>query len=107
MKDAMQPAILALENPKTYSEQIGELYRIFRNLQSASIYLKFKAMERLSEFIGDSLEAAQASEGPAPETYIDWLLKASDQYAQWFVDLVNNRERFSAIAHGELFNVAA
>ncbi|MDR2638920.1 MAG: Hpt domain-containing protein, partial [Helicobacteraceae bacterium] len=93
MKEAMQPAILALENADEYADRLGELFRIFHNLKSASGYLKFEAMLRLSEFVESALERAKQSEGPASEAYVDWLLKVSDQYAIWFIDLVNNRDR--------------
>jgi two-component system chemotaxis sensor kinase CheA len=104
MKDAMQPAILALENESEYADRAGELFRIFRNLKSACAYLKFEAMFRLSEFVESALQKAITSQGPASEAYVDWLLKVGDQYATWFVDLVNNRERFTPITHGELFD---
>ncbi|MDR1451069.1 MAG: Hpt domain-containing protein [Helicobacteraceae bacterium] len=104
MKDAMQPAILALENADEYGERVNELFRIFHNLKSASAYLKFEAIFRLSEFIESALDEARSSKGPASETYVDWLLKVCDQYAIWFVDLVNDRDRFTPIAHGELFD---
>ncbi|MDR0664725.1 MAG: Hpt domain-containing protein [Helicobacteraceae bacterium] len=104
MKDAMQPAILALENPIEYSYRLDELFRIFHNLKSACGYLKFEAMLRLSDFVESALDKAKASRGPASSEYVDWLLKVSDQYAIWFIDLVNNRDRFTPIAHADLFD---
>lgn len=97
MKDAMQPAILALETLSEYPRKIDELFRIFHNLKSASAFLRFDAMHRLSGFVENSLDYARQEAGPASEKYIDWLLKVADQYDLWFVDIVNNRDRFTAL----------
>ncbi|MDR2905845.1 MAG: Hpt domain-containing protein [Helicobacteraceae bacterium] len=104
MKDAMQPAILALSDPNQYSMRIDELFRIFHNIKSASAYLRFEGILRLSEFVEGALEEARKSQGPAGDEYIDWLLKVNDQFAIWFVDLVNNRERFSPLSHSDVFD---
>jgi two-component system chemotaxis sensor kinase CheA len=96
MKDSMQPAILALENEAGYHNRIDELFRIFHNLKSASSYLKFERINRLAAFVENSLEELRKI-SPPPERYIDWMLLVSDQFNTWFLDLVNNRERFTPI----------
>ncbi|MDR0747059.1 MAG: Hpt domain-containing protein [Helicobacteraceae bacterium] len=96
MKDSMQPAILALENEVGYHNRIDELFRIFHNLKSASSYLRFERINRLSAFVENSLEELRKL-SPPPERYIDWMLLVSDQFNVWFLDLINNRERFTPI----------
>lgn len=97
MKDAMQPAILDLEKPEQYTDRVNELFRIFHNLKSASAYLKFEVINRMSSMVENVLEMARAKEGPADEQFVDWLLKVSDQFGAWYLNLSNNDERFAPI----------
>ena len=103
MRDQMQPTILALEVREGYAERINELFRIFHNLKSACSYLRFERVNRLAAFVENSLEEARHAAGPAPDDYIDWLLKVSDQFALWYLDIANNHERFSTVDFS-LFN---
>ncbi|MDR3347730.1 MAG: Hpt domain-containing protein [Helicobacteraceae bacterium] len=97
MKDLMQPTVLALENKDMYSSHIEELFRIFHNLKSASSYLRFERINRLAAFVENSLEEARRVSGPANEAYIDWLLKVADQFNLWYLDLVNDHEKFTQL----------
>lgn len=97
MKDAMQPAILDLAKPEAYSDRINELFRIFHNIKSATAYLKFEALNKMSAMVETILEVARSKSGPACDEFIDWLLKVSDQFASWYYDLSNDHARFTPI----------
>ncbi|GHV03357.1 hypothetical protein AGMMS50229_02260 [Campylobacterota bacterium] len=103
MREQMQPTILALEDGGGYSMRIDELFRIFHNLKSACSYLRFERVNRLAAFVENSLEEARHAKGPASEIYIDWLLKISDQFSLWYLDIANNHDRFTAVDFS-LFN---
>lgn len=103
MKDAMQPAILDLAKPDAYKERIDELFRIFHNIKSATAYLKFEALNRMSAMVESVLETARGKKGPACDEFIDWLLKVSDQFEIWYYNLSNDDERFAPIDF-DIFN---
>ena len=87
MVDSMEVMILDLSKPNMYKRSIGELFRVFHNIKSASGYLKIVPMAKLAAFVEDELEQLRSVERPIGEETTNWLLSISDMFAQWQDDL--------------------
>ena len=87
MVDSMEVMILDLSKPNMYKRSIGELFRVFHNIKSASGYLKIVPMTKLAAFVEDELEQLRSVERPISEETTNWLLSISDMFAQWQDDL--------------------
>ncbi|WP_345992155.1 Hpt domain-containing protein [Sulfurimonas sp. HSL-1716] len=92
MVDVMEPLIINLGKKSSYKNDIGELFRIFHNLKSASSFLKLEPIIRLSTFVESALETLREEEGPANEEVITWLLSISDMFEKWYDDLKLDNE---------------
>ncbi|MBU0631675.1 Hpt domain-containing protein [bacterium] len=92
MVDIMEPLIVSLEKENTYKNDIGELFRIFHNLKSASAFLRLEPIIRLSTFVESALETLRNQDGPANEEVITWLLSISDMFEKWYDDLKLDNE---------------
>jgi len=97
MCENMEPLIIGLEKVDEYEENIGELFRIFHNIKSAAGFLKLDAIIKLAALCEDVTEEARILKGPASESFIDWLLMASDQFNRYRQDLENDAEYFSIL----------
>jgi two-component system chemotaxis sensor kinase CheA len=97
MCENMEPLIIGLEKVDEYEENIGELFRIFHNIKSAAGFLKLDAIIKLAALCEDVTEEARILKGPASESFIDWLLMASDQFNRYRQDLENDAEYFSML----------
>lgn len=87
MVESMEVMIMDLEKPNKYKRSIGELFRVFHNIKSASGYLKIVPMSKLSAFVEDALEKLRETDELANSEIVTWLLSISDMYAQWLEDL--------------------
>lgn len=87
--------ILGLEREEHYEANIQELFRVFHNIKSASLYFKLTTMAKLSELIEDVLEEARQDKGVATQDFIDWMLLVSDQFNKWKNNLELNMEELS------------
>lgn len=92
MVDIMEPLIINLGKESDYKNDIGELFRIFHNLKSASAFLRLEPIIRLSTFVESALETLRNQDGPANEEVITWLLSISDMFEKWYDDLKLDNE---------------
>jgi two-component system chemotaxis sensor kinase CheA len=92
MTEAMEPSIVALENPSHRTDRINELFRIFHNIKSAASFLKLERVHLLAELAEETMERLRADESAADEKVIDWLLLVSDQMRAWYLELSEDGE---------------
>jgi len=97
MCDEMEGLILSLEKPESYERNVGELFRIFHNIKSASGFMKLDRMNRASELVESVLEEARAAKGPASQELINWMLVANDMFNSWKNQLETNSPELSPI----------
>ncbi len=97
MCDEMEGLALGLEKPEWYARNIGELFRIFHNIKSASGFLKLSRMNKTAELVESVLEEARASKGPATTDFVNWMLSISDVFNGWEKELEANVAELSAI----------
>ena len=83
MVDSMEIMILDLSKPNMRSRSVGELFRVFHNIKSASGFLKIEPMARLATLVEDELEQLRTHDRPINEETINWLLEISDMFAAW------------------------
>ncbi len=84
--------ILGLEKPENYSSNVQELFRIFHNIKSASLFFKLTPIAKLSQLVEEVLEEARVSKGYATQEFIDWMLIIGDQFVKWKNDMEQNTE---------------
>ena len=92
MVESMEVLILDLSKPEMCHRSIGELFRVFHNIKSASGYLKIVPMSKLAAFVEDELEQLRIIDDTVSEDTINWLLSISDMFAQWNDDLKMDNE---------------
>lgn len=92
MIENMEILILDLSKEKMRQRSIGELFRVFHNIKSASGYLQLNSMNRLAALVEDELEDLRQSDMPVNDETINWLLEISDMFALWNDDLQGDRE---------------
>jgi len=92
MVESMDVMVLDLEKPVMYKRSVGELFRVFHNIKSASGYLKIIPMSKLAAFVEDILEELRETETLENDEIITWLLKVSDMFAKWQDDLQLDNE---------------
>jgi two-component system chemotaxis sensor kinase CheA len=97
MCDEMEGLILSLEKPDAYERNVGELFRIFHNIKSASGFMKLDRMNKASELVESVLEEARAAKGPASTELINWMLMANDMFNTWKNQLETNSPELSPI----------
>lgn len=97
MCDEMEGLALGLEKPEIYERNVGELFRIFHNIKSASGFMKLERMNKASELVESVLEEARASKGPATNDFVNWMLTISDIFNGWRKDLERNAAELSPI----------
>jgi chemotaxis protein histidine kinase CheA len=98
MCDEMEGLILGLEKPEIYERNVGELFRIFHNIKSASGFMKMDRMNKASELVESVLEDARASKGPANNDFINWMLVVNDVFGAWKHQLESNADAISPIS---------
>jgi len=97
MCDEMEGLILGLEKPELYVRNVGELFRIFHNIKSASGFMKLDKMNKASELVESVLEEARAAKGPAGQELVNWMLVVNDMFNSWKIQLESNADAISAI----------
>lgn len=97
MCENMEPLIIGLSKPKSYADNVGDLFRIFHNIKSAAGFLKLDPIIKLSVLCEDIVEEARILKGPASEELIDWLLLVSDQFEKYRRDVEQNASFFSVL----------
>lgn len=97
MCDEMEGLILGLEKPEFYVRNVGELFRIFHNIKSASGFMQMDRMNKASELVESVLEEARELQGPASQELINWMLIANDMFNSWKVQLETNADAISPI----------
>jgi len=90
MCENMEPLIIGLNRVDKYSDNIGDLFRIFHNMKSAAGFLKLDPIIKLAVLCEDIVEEARMLKGPASEEFIDWLLLVSDQFEKYRRDVEND-----------------
>lgn len=108
MVDSMDLMIIDLSKPHMYDQSIGELFRVFHNIKSASSYLKITQMAKLAAFVEDALEYIRINHLSVNEETVNWLLEISDMFNAWKNDLKLNNElsriKFSLLKLPDLEN---
>ena len=106
MCDEMEGLALGLEKPDSYKKNVGELFRIFHNIKSASAFMKLDRMNKASELVESVLEEARVSEGPATNDFVNWMLSISDIFSGWRKELEGNAAELSPI-QPKILNIPA
>jgi chemotaxis protein histidine kinase CheA len=99
MCDEMEGLILGLEKPGVYERDVGELFRIFHNIKSASGFMKLDRMNKASELVESVLEEARAAKGPGSQEFINWMLVVNDMFNGWKKQLESNASELSPITY--------
>ena len=97
MCENMEPLIIGLNKQERFHENIGELFRIFHNMKSAAGFLKLDPIIKLAVLCEDVVEEARMLQGPASESFIDWLLLVSDQFDRYRRDVENDASFFTVL----------
>ncbi|WP_263832034.1 Hpt domain-containing protein [Sulfurospirillum oryzae] len=97
MCENMEPLIIGLSKKERYSDNIGDLFRIFHNMKSAAGFLKLDPIIKLAVLCEDIVEEARTLQGPASEEFIDWLLLVSDQFEKYRKDVENDAAFFTVL----------
>lgn len=109
MSDGMEVMIIDLSKPEMYEQSINELFRVFHNIKSASGFLGIEPMSKLSAFVEEILDTIRNNHNGVNEETIGWLLKISDQFAEWREDLKLDRElthiKYSLLKLPDLENI--
>jgi len=92
MIESMEVMIVDLNKPNMLKRSIGELFRIFHNIKSASGYLQLTSMAKLASFVEDTLQTIRDEDKAVDEETISWLLEVSDMFATWQDDLKLDNE---------------
>ena len=92
MVDSMEVMIVDLSKPNMQERSIGELFRVFHNIKSASGYLQMESMSRLATLVEDELEQLRNKSKPVNEETINWLLEISDMFATWQDDFKSDTD---------------
>jgi len=98
MCDEMEGLALGLERHELYERNVGELFRIFHNIKSASGFMKLDRMNKASELVESVLEDARASSGAATTDFVNWMLVVNDVFNGWKKELESNAAELSAIS---------
>jgi two-component system chemotaxis sensor kinase CheA len=80
MSYTMENLILQLTKADTYKDKINELFRIAHNIKSSTAYLKLTPINKLAILLEDILSDARELQGPASDSFVDWLLIVKDQF---------------------------
>lgn len=97
MCENMEPLVIGLNKQERFHDNIGELFRIFHNMKSAAGFLKLDPIIKLAVLCEDIVEEARILQGPASESFIDWLLLVSDQFERYRRDVENDASFFSVL----------
>lgn len=97
MCENMEPLIIGLNKQERYHDNVGELFRIFHNMKSAAGFLKLEPIIKLAVLCEDVVEEARTLQGPASESFIDWLLLVSDQFERYRRDVEADASFFSVL----------
>lgn len=97
MCENMEPLVIGLNKQERFHDNIGELFRIFHNMKSAAGFLKLDPIIKLAVLCEDIVEEARVLQGPASESFIDWLLLVSDQFDRYRRDVENDASFFSVL----------
>lgn len=97
MCENMEPLVIGLNKQERFNDNIGELFRIFHNMKSAAGFLKLDPIIKLAVLCEDIVEEARVLQGPASESFIDWLLLVSDQFERYRRDVENDASFFSVL----------
>ena len=97
MCENMEPLIIGMSKADRYSENIGDLFRIFHNMKSAAGFLKLDPIIKLAVLAEDIAEEARVLKGPASEAFIDWLLLVSDQFEKYRKDVEDDAAFFTVL----------
>ncbi len=97
MCESMESLIVSLGNESYYENSINDLFRIFHNIKSAAGFVRLDPIIKLATLIEEVLEEARELKGPASDDFIDWLLLISDQFAQYRLDIEDDKEYFSML----------
>ncbi|KHG34986.1 Hpt domain-containing protein [Sulfurospirillum sp. MES] len=97
MCENMEPLIIGMSKADRYSDNIGDLFRIFHNMKSAAGFLKLDPIIKLAVLAEDIAEEARVLKGPASEAFIDWLLLVSDQFEKYRKDVEDDAAFFTVL----------
>lgn len=83
----IEPLTVGLEHEEFYEKNIGELFRIFHNIKSATGFLQLTPIYKFAIEVEGLLETLRAQTGPAPAHIIDWLIACDDHMSVWNINL--------------------
>ena len=97
MCENMEPLIIGMSKADRYSDNIGDLFRIFHNMKPPAGFLKLDLIIKFAVLAEDIAEEARVLKGPASEAFIDWLLLVSDQFEKYRKDVEDDAAFFTVL----------
>ncbi|HIP59084.1 MAG TPA: phosphorelay protein [Campylobacterales bacterium] len=99
MLESLETLVIGLEKEELYSNNIGEIFRIFHNIKSSTGYLKLTPINKIVALGEEVLDECRHLEGSASDELINWLLLLSDQLQLYKKDLEEDQDELSATDH--------
>ena len=97
MCESTESLILSLRDEESYASSLGQLFRIFHNIKSATGYLRITTINNIVSLVEEFLDDCREEKGPASEEFISWFFIVVDQLVLFKDDLENNRDHLSPI----------
>lgn len=107
MSMSLEPLIVGLGSHERFAYSLGEITHIFKNLHSATKFLRLEAFEKFLKLCLDIVDATndeKQADCVASDELIDWLLLAADQIESYKGNL-NRDEPYFAIMNPKLIKI--
>lgn len=107
MSSSLDSLIIKLSRKEVCSENLDEIFRIFRNIKSAAEFLKLEPLIKLATLCEDILDEAKNQKdenSEASDEFIDWLLLVADQVEAYRADIEND-ELYFHILNPKIINI--
>ncbi|KAB0612071.1 phosphorelay protein [Campylobacter hyointestinalis] len=107
MSSSLDSLIIKLSRKEVCSENLDEIFRIFRNIKSAAEFLKLEPLIKLATLCEDILDEAKNQKdenSEASDEFIDWLLLVADQVEAYRIDIEND-ELYFHILNPKIINI--
>ncbi|RAZ26296.1 phosphorelay protein [Campylobacter hyointestinalis] len=107
MSSSLDSLIIKLSRKEVCSENLDEIFRIFRNIKSAAEFLKLEPLIKLATLCEDILDEAKNQKdenSEASDEFIDWLLLVADQVEAYRMDIEND-ELYFHILNPKIINI--
>lgn len=107
MSMSLEPLIIGLGSKERFAYSLNEIMHIFKNLHSATKFLRLEAFEKFLKLCLDIVDAINDEKHDgcvASDELIDWLLLAADQIESYKGNL-NRDEPYFAIMNPKLIKI--